>query len=83
MFNNESNGCYEKPQLVIWLRVIVILFQVGLADVWLYTGLEFTKLAIPDAMTLTPWVKQFTEAFEADACMKKYLSERPESPMKL
>jgi len=51
--------------------------KICLADVWLYTTLEFSKLCIEDIMELTPWVKDFVVKFESDERVKKYLAGRP------
>ncbi|XP_067942659.1 glutathione S-transferase 3-like [Watersipora subatra] len=55
--------------------------KIQLADVWLYTTLEFAKLGFPDAMEITPWAKEFTSAYEADSKISAYLAKRPQTPM--
>ncbi|XP_067942612.1 glutathione S-transferase 3-like isoform X1 [Watersipora subatra] len=55
--------------------------KIQLADVWLYTTLEFSKSAFEDAMEITPWTKDFTTAFQANPRIKQYLAVRPESPL--
>ncbi|KAF6035343.1 hypothetical protein EB796_006341 [Bugula neritina] len=53
--------------------------DIQLGDVWLYAALESCKLGVPDIMTITPWVKEFTAKFEADERMKKHMADRAPS----
>jgi len=53
--------------------------EIGLADVWLWCGMDFAKLATPDVMSVTPFAKQWSAKFEADPSVKKYLAGRPDS----
>ncbi|XP_067942665.1 glutathione S-transferase 1-like [Watersipora subatra] len=53
--------------------------KMQLADVWLYTTLEWTRPAFPDAMEITPWVVEYVSKFENDPTMKEYLASRPET----
>ena len=55
--------------------------QVGLAEIWFYTDLDFMNLAFPDSKELSPWIKDFVEKMEADERVKKYITERLPSPM--
>ena len=45
----------------------------------MYATLEFCKLAIPDVMEITPWVKDFVAMIESEEKMKEYLANRPDS----
>ncbi|XP_067942610.1 glutathione S-transferase 3-like isoform X2 [Watersipora subatra] len=53
--------------------------KIQLADVWVYTTLEWAKRIYPDAMEMTEWTKEFVAKFQSDPVMKKYLAERPET----
>ncbi|XP_067943003.1 glutathione S-transferase 3-like [Watersipora subatra] len=55
--------------------------KMQLADVWLYTTLEFFKSTFVDAMEITPWIKEFATNFQADSTMRQYLARRPYSPL--
>ena len=55
------------------------LLQISLADVALYTMLEFCQQCIEDSMSITPWVEQFVETFRNEEHIKMYLTDRPKS----
>ncbi|XP_067942666.1 glutathione S-transferase 3-like [Watersipora subatra] len=51
--------------------------QIQLADVWVYTTLEWVRPVYPDTMEITPWIKEFVLNFESDPVICKYLADRP------
>lgn len=53
----------------------------GLADVWLWCGMDFCKLGCTDIFALTPWTKEWAAKFESDPAVKKYLESRPEAAL--
>ena len=55
------------------------LLQISLADVALYTMLEFCQQCIEDSMCITPWVEQFVQTFRNEEHIKMYLTDRPKS----
>ena len=55
------------------------VFQIGLADVWLWCAMDFCRLATPDVMSVTPFAKEWSAKFEADPRVKNYLASRPQS----
>ncbi|XP_067942528.1 probable glutathione S-transferase 8 [Watersipora subatra] len=57
----------------------IVSNELGLADLFLFAAMEFSKTGTPDIMTLTPWAKQFTEKVAADPKLTKYLADRPEA----
>jgi len=58
-------------------KKFIIGDEIGLADIWLWCAMDFTKNGCPDIMSLTPWAKEFAAKFEADPRVKKHLESRP------
>ncbi|KAF6026202.1 hypothetical protein EB796_015485 [Bugula neritina] len=91
MFQSQVVPCHQQTIIkhVNYIQSIadrrgkkfILCDQIQLGDVWLYATLEFCKVGVPDIMTITPWMKEFTTNFEADERMKKYLAERPPSAL--
>ncbi|XP_067942737.1 probable glutathione S-transferase 7 [Watersipora subatra] len=59
----------------------IVCNQISLADVWLYSFLEFGLAAFPELMDVTLWVKAFVERVRNTAEMQSYLATRPASPI--
>lgn len=57
----------------------IVSDEIGLADIWLYTGLELCRVAFPDIMDLTPWTTEFAAKFTSNKKIKSYLESRPPS----
>lgn len=50
-----------------------------LADVSLYTNLEFWQQCIEDSMSITPWVEQFVKKVRSEESIKDHIAGRPKS----
>ena len=75
--NNVIDVFVRLFQIFLHLSMTFVwLLQIQLADVWLYTTLEFAKVAVPDAMEINNWTKQFVQKFEDDERIKGYLENR-------
>ncbi|XP_067942653.1 glutathione S-transferase 3-like [Watersipora subatra] len=57
--------------------------KISLADVWLYSFLEFGLVAFPELMDVTPWIREFVEKFKNEARVKTYLAVRRPSHLKI
>lgn len=55
--------------------------QIGIGEIWLYTGMEFSQAGLPSIMSLTPWATDFTNKMQTDPKLKHYLETRPESEL--
>jgi len=58
-------------------KKFIINDEIGLADIYLFTGLEFTKVACPEFETLTPWTTQYLEKVRNHPVVKAHLESRP------